>query len=404
MKSPLLVVCAMVAIGAALIGVVVVLENRAELNSLDPTTGLKTPATPMTHDLKSEASKTLTDLPAASKSPPWPKAVYRETSYAFGRMAVNATNEHTFKIRNEGEADLILKEGKPTCKCTSFDLESRTLKPGEETKLNIHWKASPSPDRAFRHGGLVYTNDPDSLTINYTVEGAIDMPVELLPNIWNVGNIGLEKTGTFRASVVSRLASQLEVESVECPSGKVVAKISPMSLQDMASEKWAQGFYIDLEIAADIPPGKFDEELTVHIKGVVGVPYLKAKLSARKNGSFILQPFQGTTFIPDKMLLPLGQFPAAEGRTAKLLLIVDQKDMTEPFQITEIEADPPFLKTALEPLGAATGTIHRYILTISVPPGRPHVQKTDTKRGHITLHTNHPSKETIQADILMHSH
>ena len=114
MKSPLLVVCAMVAIGAALIGVVVVLENRAELNSLDPTTGLKTPATPMTHDLKSEASKTLTDLPAASKSPPWPKAVYRETSYPFGRMAVNATNEHTFKIRNEGEADLILKEGTPT--------------------------------------------------------------------------------------------------------------------------------------------------------------------------------------------------------------------------------------------------------------------------------------------------
>ena len=109
-------------------------------------------------------------------------------------------------------------------------------------------------------------------------------------------------------------------------------------------------------------------------------------------------------FFPDKMLLQLGQFPALEGRHVKLLLIVDEKDMMEPFQIIDIEADPPFLKASLEPLGTSTGTVHRYAIEVSVPPGRPHVQKTESKSGYITIHTNHPSKETIHADVLMNSH
>ena len=109
-------------------------------------------------------------------------------------------------------------------------------------------------------------------------------------------------------------------------------------------------------------------------------------------------------FVPDKMVLQLGQFAASEGRKVKLLLIVDEKEMAEPLQITRIDADPPFLKASLEPLGTFTGTVHRYAVEITVPPGRPHVQKTEYKRGHITIHTNHPSKETIHTEVLMHSH
>jgi len=403
MKNPLLVVCLMLVIGVTVVAVIVVVGNRAEPNPLDIIAGLKKPVVFEGHDLKAGASKTPTEAPEISEKGPWPKAVYPETSYAFGRMAVHAPNEHTFKIRNEGEADLIMQEGKPTCKCTSFELESRVLKPGEETNLNIHWHAGSAPDRMFRHGGPIYTNDPKSSTINYTVEGAIDMPVELLPKIWNVGNITVEKSGTFRAVIASRLADQLEVESVESPSGKVTAEITPMNPEELATEHWVKGFHINVEIAADIPVGKFDEELTIHLRGVEDVPFLKAQLLARKYGNFIVQPFQGALFLPDEMLLQLGQFPASEGRSARLLLIVDEKEMTEPFEITDVEADPPFLKAALEPLGKPTGTMHRYILEISVPPGRPHVQKTNTKRGHFTLHTNHPSKESIQADILMNS-
>ena len=163
------------------------------------------------------------------------------------------------------------------------------LKPGEETRLVIDWKAGPGPDRAFRHGGPIYTNDPKNAEVNFAVEGAIDMPVELLHNLWSVGNINLEKTGTLRAAIASRLTDQLEVESVESPSGKVTVKVSPMSAEEIVSEKWAKGFRLDVEIAADIPVGKFEEDIKINLKGVDQVPFLTAKLTARKYCSFAVK-------------------------------------------------------------------------------------------------------------------
>ena len=115
------------------------------------------------------------------------------------------------------------------------------LKPGEETKLVIDWKAGAAPDRAFRHGGPVYTNDPENAEVNFTVEGAIDMPVEVLPNLWSVGNISLDKTGTFRAAIGSRLTDQLEVESVESPSGKVNVRVSPDESRRTGHGKMGEG-------------------------------------------------------------------------------------------------------------------------------------------------------------------
>jgi len=404
MKNPLLVVGLMLVACVAVVGTVVVLGNRAPDDLRDTTKALKVPTSFPKPDLQSDAQKTPVDLPVVSKTGPWPKIAFDETTYAFGWMAVNSHKEHTFVIRNEGEADLILKEGKTTCKCTKFAVESKVLKPGEQTKLVIDWKSGSAQDRAFRHGGPVYTNDPKNTEVNFVVEGAIDMPVELLPNLWSVGNINLGKTGTLRAAIASRLNDQLAVESVESPSGKVTVRVSPMSIEEIASEKWVKGFRLDVEIASDIPVGKFEENIKINLSGVDQVPFVTAKLTARKYGSFILQPLEGTMFFPDKMLLQLGHFPASEGRHVKLLLIVDEKDMMEPFQITDIKADPPFLKASLEPLGTSTGTVHRYAVEVSVPPGRPHVQKTESKNGHITIHTNHPSKENIHADVLMHSH
>ena len=404
MKNPLLIAGLMLAACVAVAGAVVVLENHAPDDPRDPTKGLKVPVSFQMQDLQTDAKTTPVDLPVVSKTGPWPKIVIDETTYAFGRMAVNSHNEHTFIIRNEGEADLILKEGKTTCKCTKFAVESKVLKPGEQTKLVIDWKAGSAAERAFRHGGPVYTNDPKNTEVKFVVEGAIDMPVELLPNLWSVGNISLEQAGTLRAAIASRLPGQWEVESVESPSGKVAVKISPMSVAEIASEKWEKGFRFDVEIAADIPVGKFQEDVKINLKGVDQVPFVTAKLTARKYGNFILQPLEGALFMADKMVLQLGQFPSSEGRHVKLLLIVNEKDMTDSFQITDIEADPPFLKASIEPLGSSTGSVHRYALEILVPPGRPHVQKTEFKSGHITIHTNHPSKEAIQMEVLIHSH
>lgn len=403
MNKPLLIVGLMLALGAAVIGGVVVLGSHAPKDIHLSTEGLKVPAKFPAPTQNADGTTTV-ERPEVSETGPWPKLAYDETNFSFGRMAVKAENSHSFVIRNEGEADLVMKTGKATCKCTTFSVEKEVLKPGEETKLVINWHGGPSPDRGFSHGGPLYTNDPKNKEVMFTVKGAIEMPVELLPQLWSMGNVSLDKVGTLKAAVASKLHEQFEVESVECASKYVTVTAHPMSVEEKAKDHYVSGYRLEVVLAADAPPGKLDEEIKINIKGIEGIPTIIGQLTARKFGNFILQPLDGALFVPDKLLLQLGQFEASVGREVKLLLIVDEKDMTEPLQITNIDANPPFLKAEIEELGTSATTVHRYAVHISVPPGRPHMQKTETKPGHLKITTNHPSKEVIDLDVRMNSH
>ena len=103
------------------------------------------------------------------------------------------------------------------------------------------------------------------------------------------------------------------------------------------------------------------------------------------------------------MQLRLGSFPASEGREATLLMVVDEKDMTEPLRITDVKADPTFVTASISPIGQPSGTVHRYLLKIVVPPGRPHVQRTESKPGQVAISTNHPSGETLSFGLIIYS-
>lgn len=404
MNKPLLIVGLMLALGAAVIGGVVVLGSHAAKDIHLSTEGLKVPEKFPVQDLKGSGVTATVERPEVSESGPWPKLAYDETNFPFGRMAIKAENSHAFVIRNEGDADLVMKTGKATCKCTTFSVEKDVLAPGEETTLVINWHGGPSPDRSFSHGGPLYTNDPKNKEVMFTVKGAIEMPVEMLPELWSMGNVSLDEAGTLKAAIASKLHDQFEVESIESESKYVSATVHPMTVEEKAKDNYVSGYRLEVVLAADAPPGKLEEAIKIKIKGIDGIPFITAQLTARKYGNFILQPLDGALFVPDKLLLQLGQFEASVGRDVKLLLIVDEKDMTEPLQITNIEASPPFLKAELEELGKSASTVHRYAIHISVPPGRPHTQKTETKSGHLRMTTNHPSKEVIDLEVLMNSH
>ena len=77
------------------------------------------------------------ERPKPSEQGPWPKAIFDETEYSFGSMQVGTEKEHEFIIRNEGDAELKLQAGQPTCKCTAFELSDTVVGPGDQTKLLV---------------------------------------------------------------------------------------------------------------------------------------------------------------------------------------------------------------------------------------------------------------------------
>ena len=347
--------------------------------------------------------------PVASKTGPWPKFVADDRTHFFGRMELNDEKTHVFKISNQGEADLELTAGETTCKCTKFGFDTpdsgpqkaATVKPGESITLTISWKGGGAPNRSFNHGGDVFSNDPEVPLLKFGVEGSVETAFDVLPQIWNFGNIHEGEEGKFKGVIASRLFEDLTIESIESPSGMVKATWQPLSVEEKARDQHLSGSKITLELSGEMKVGVFEELLT--IKLAQQKDPIKVSVSARKHGVLRLQQMAGTNFDADNLLMQLGSFPASEGRDAKMLLIVDEKSMTEPFKITESVADPIFLKAKIEQLGEPSGTVHRYLLTISAPPGRPHTQRVIAKPGFIKLSTNHPSGEMIHFQVLMYS-
>lgn len=385
--------------------------------SVDPASSLVADLDAIKNDQKASAARaaekkiaSLSDLPEPSKEGPWPIAHTNELNFTFGRMQVGTKKTHTFVISNQGETDLILKAGTTTCKCTQFGFDpdpevekkSAIVKPGESIDLYMTWKAGDNPDRGFRHGGDVHTNDPRSPLLKFTVEGSIDMPLVLLPAFWSVGDMYQDQPGKFRGAVASRVFEEFAIESITSPSGKVKVTVEPMTAEERVQDGYLTGYILNAEVSTDIPTGIFQEELQVKVS-TLDTPLL-ITVTARKQGNIRLQQMPGTIFNSEKQMLQLGSFSASEGREAKMLLIVDEKDMSEPFQFTKNENDPPFLAAELTPLGQPSGTVHRYILTFRIPPGKPHAQRTDARPGKILLSTNHPSGEQVSLQLLMYSY
>jgi hypothetical protein len=349
------------------------------------------------------------NYPVPSATGPWPKAVVMGPVFMFGTMRVGDDKSHDFVIKNEGDADLILKTGKTTCKCTRFGFgaveetakKEAVVKPGESITLTMNWNGGKVADRGFRHGGDLFTNDPKNTTLKLAVEGAVEMPYDVQPGIWAVGDIYEGQPAKLRATIGSKLLSTLEIESLKSPSGLVTLTPGPFTPEDLAAGDFVGGVSVNVEVSPGIPAGLFSEE--VEIKLVQESEPIRILVTARKQGVIRLQPMAGTMYDADKMQLRLGSFPASEGREATLLMVVDEKDMTEPLRVTDVKADPSFVTASISPIGQPSGTVHRYLLKIVVPPGRPHVQRTDSKPGQVEISTNHSSGEKLNFSLLIYS-
>ncbi len=72
-----------------------------------------------------------------------PKLSVDNQVHDFGDLKLNEKVEHTFVVKNEGTADLIILEAKPSCGCTVPDNYTKTpIKPGETGVVPIVYNAT----------------------------------------------------------------------------------------------------------------------------------------------------------------------------------------------------------------------------------------------------------------------
>jgi hypothetical protein len=70
--------------------------------------------------------------------------MFTETSHDFGEIEKGIPVEHTFLIRNDGDAPLLISRVKTSCGCTATDYSREAIMPGDEGMITVSYNAANS--------------------------------------------------------------------------------------------------------------------------------------------------------------------------------------------------------------------------------------------------------------------
>ena len=345
---------------------------------------------------------TATKLPEVSEVGPWPKFVAEELTYDFGQMQVGTKLEHLFKIRNEGDAPLEMVAGKSTCKCTKFALGKLVLQPGEETELHIEWHGK-FQDRAFQHGGPVYTNDPKGPERRFVVKGIVDDAYQIMPSgTWKVDHITSTSAGKMRSMFCSRIFDTFEITKIKNVPPLLSVTTEPMDAQTLKSMEARSGYFVNVEVSPEVPAGLLEESFELVVdKGQVDP--VQIAVSAAREGAIRVVNTSGAVWVASKLGLKLGHFQARAGKEAVMTLSVRNDEMPEPLKIVSSTTSPRFLSVTLEPTDSTSKSVTRYQLKVRVPPGSPKSRKSSAEPATVEIETNHPQGELFKFQVTFNS-
>ena len=152
------------------------------------------------------------------------------------------------------------------------------------------------------------------------------------------------------------------------------------------------GWNFKVTVSPEFPVGSFTDRLTVKYSDHKAEDTL-ISVRATRLGEIRFTPVSGTRFNPRQLVVKLGQFPAAKGRKAELMMVVNQENFNKELKLLETETDPKSLQVTLKPIGSLNGPTARYRLTINLPPGGMKRQRTNGTEGTIYCRTNHPRQD-----------
>lgn len=67
---------------------------------------------------------------------------FKELEHNFGTIEPGSTVEHVYEFTNEGSADLVISNVKPSCGCTVPDYTKTPVKPGDKGEIKVTFNSA----------------------------------------------------------------------------------------------------------------------------------------------------------------------------------------------------------------------------------------------------------------------
>jgi uncharacterized cupredoxin-like copper-binding protein len=109
----------------------------------------------------------------APKDPNVPTMKFERNQFDFGKVKEGKMLVHTFKYKNIGKTELLIKDVRSSCGCTAAILSGKNLKPGEEGTLKVEFDTKGRLGRNSK-SITIFSNDPDNPVFVLTVYADIE--------------------------------------------------------------------------------------------------------------------------------------------------------------------------------------------------------------------------------------
>lgn len=232
----------------------------------------------------------------------------------FGTVEQGAVVEHVFRLRNDGPVPLRIDHVKGSCACTVGIATGDAVAPGDEAWVTVRLDTARLAGRTTKTV-TVYTSDVAAAVVPVTLTGEVLVDLVVTPTPVYFGRV--------RRGSVARRAVRVTAGR---PYG--AATVTAAETADPHLRAWVepaadgQGQQVIVELNADMPLGRFNDELVLRTTSPQQ-PAVTVKVLGTVEGDIAVLPPQVT-------------FGLAEGDAAEPREVTIRNRGTEPVSVTRV--------------------------------------------------------------------
>lgn len=311
---------------------------------------------------------------AAAAAAKQPKLVVEERVHETGEIARDKVVEHAFKIRNEGDAALVIHN---VIAAPNLEILARpaALAPGESGEILVRVPLLLDRPLALLKQIGLETNDPATPSLVLELKILSTEYVVSKPGYARWIAVQKEKSGTISQRIVATDGQDFELlRTSDLPLG-ITSAITSSRKDPAGPREWK----VDLTLGADAPVGPIVGNLLLYV--------------THPKQSIVPIPLSG--FMRPVIALTPSEFKPGEVElTKKLTQAINVKSFsTEPIHVTKVEHDLP----GVGPATTATITLGReQMVRLEFDPA---TTPKGAMRGTIRIFTDSPKVPMIEVPV-----
>lgn len=192
-----------------------------------------------------------------------PKAVPAEPIKDFDIVPKGELIEHTFVIRNEGDAALEITEVRPACGCTVAEFD-KSIAPGEAGKVSIKLKTDNFAGPISKPIA-VFTNDSDNPKLQLVVKAQVKPYVTIIPGFARYNYVQGEAVETIPQTLWAEDGSPLGIVSVKAPYDHLKVTYRQATEEERNDKGGEQQWRLEFSLSPNAPVGALRDYVVVEL-------------------------------------------------------------------------------------------------------------------------------------------